>query len=186
MKVTAPVYCFIIGLYLLVAGILVWPLLRFVERHAALSSSFVQQNCLFCPRQLAKSDFSTTVPIGSSEVHRTGTQEEGLVHPISLEFDDRAAATLENPNKSDGYEASKRRHQFMAKVLVAQENSIPCRKARSMISDAFSDVQTRSCMGKVYRFEATGKRQRFLIKVYASSGKLVEKPKAIPEMSNLE
>jgi hypothetical protein len=181
MKVSAPVYCAIIGLYLLIAGILVWPLLRFVERHAAVSSSFVQQSCLFCPRQLAKSDFSMAEPIAWSDVHATGIQVEGLVHAISLEIDNRATAAREIPNEPDGSDASKRRDRFMAKVLVAHENSISCRKVRSMISDAFSDVQTKSCMGKVYRFEAARKRQRFLIKVHASSGDLVEISKAIPE-----
>jgi hypothetical protein len=151
MKATAPVSCAIIGLYILVASILILPMLRFVEMYALAAgpSSWAKQDCLICPVRPAKPNLSRTNSTWSSD----------------------------EPEDSEGI---KRRNQFVTKVLFAHENSSRCRKVKAMLSKhAFSDIETKSCMGKVFQFVVTRKRQKFLIKIDAFTRKPVEIPRRL-------
>jgi hypothetical protein len=77
-------------------------------------------------------------------------------------------------------------NQFMTKVLSANENSIRCQKAKSIITKySFSDVQTKSCMGEVYQFVAIRKGEQFLIHINAFTRNLVEVAKVFSSSANL-
>jgi hypothetical protein len=139
MKTAAlPVFCGIVSIYILVAGILTLPILRFMENYNLAA------------------DYSSVAT---------------------------ASAKAEELITSD---ATQPRNQFIAKVLSANENSGSCRKVKTILTDySFSDVQTKSCMGKVYQFVATRKGQQFLIEFNALTREFVKVTKLLRSNANL-
>jgi|SRR5215207_928315 hypothetical protein len=139
MKTAAmPVFCGIISLYALVAGILVLPILRFVENHSLAA------------------DYSPAVT-ASAEAKPRATSDR----------------TLPKDN-------------FITKVFSANENSARCRRVKVIIADySFSDVQTKSCMGKLYQFVATRKGEKVLIEFNALTDEFVKVAKILPRTTNL-
>src|SRR5688500_1659857 len=134
-----PVFCGIISLYILVAGILILPVLRFVENHSL-----------------------------------AGNYSPAVTTSADAEYGRTMSDTTEPKN------------QFIAKVLSANENSPGCRRVKVIIADySFSDVQTKSCMGKVYQFVATRQGQKFFIEFNAFTGEIVKVAKILPSKADL-
>jgi hypothetical protein len=126
-----PVFCGIVSLYILVAGILILPILRLVENH-------------------------------------------------NLAANHSSAATV------SADEATQPRNQFIAKVFSANENSASCRRVKIILTDySFSEVQTKSCMGKVYQFVATRQGQHYLIEFNALTRDFVKVTRILRSNANL-
>jgi hypothetical protein len=134
-----PVFCGIVSFYLLVAGILIWPILRVVENHS-----------------------------------------------LASDYASAATASANAENLMITSDATQPKNQFIAKVLSANENSPLCRRAKIVIADySFSEVQAKSCMGKVYQFVATRKSQKFLIEFNALTRDFVKVTKIVPSDANI-
>jgi hypothetical protein len=70
-------------------------------------------------------------------------------------------------------ESSKR--IFMEKVLGSYEKSESCRKAKSMIARySFTEIEAKSCKGKVYHFWGIRDGRKFSIKIVPRTGELIE------------
>ena len=139
MKIAAmPVFCGIISLYALVAGILILPILRFVENHSLAA------------------DYSPSILV-SADAEKP-----------------RAAS---NTTLKDG---------FITKVFSANGNSPRCQRVKVIIAEySFSNVQTKSCMGRVYQFVATRKGQKLLIEFNAFSDEFIKVAVIRPSPVNL-
>ena len=139
MKTAAmPVFCGIISLYALVAGILVLPILRFVENHSLAA------------------DYSPAVAASADAKPR-------VISDTTLPKD-----------------------SFITKVFSANGNSARCQRVKVIIADySFSDVQTKSCMGKLYQFVATRKGEKVLIEFNAFTDEFVKVAKILPSTANL-
>ena len=134
-----PVFCGIISLYILVAGILVLPILRSVENHSLAAN--------YSPA-------------------------------LTTSADAEYVRAMNEPAEP--------KNQFIAKVHSANENSPGCRRVKVILADyLFSDVQTKSCMGKVYQFVATRRGQNFFIEFNALTGEFVKVAKILPSKGDL-
>ena len=136
---TVPAFCGIISLYALVAGILILPILRFVENHSLAA------------------DYSPSVLVSADAEKPRATSD------TTLPKDD-----------------------FITKVFSANGNSPRCQRVKVIIAKySFSNVQTKSCMGRVYQFVATRKGQKHLIEFNAFSDEFIKVAVIRPSPVNL-
>jgi hypothetical protein len=97
-------------------------------------------------------------------------QQVASVDPTTSEPDSTAGATKRLSSA------------FAKKVAKSNEESESCKKAKRAVSRyAFSNIETKSCRGKIYRFIATRDGKHFSIKVSAGTGEVLEVFESSPQ-----
>jgi len=130
--------------YVLVAGILVYPILKMIEAYslAAGGSLWIEQTCALCSGQYQPepSINSTDMATATGELALTERRYQFIAKVLSANEKSKACQK--------------------ARSIIGRYS--------------FSDIQTRACMGKVYHFVATRNGQKFSIKINALTRQIIE------------